>query len=152
MLKRAVFFAGLSLVFVLVSCDQTVDIDARAQSVEVAYDERTVEIDLGTLTTSDVEGVDMDMVRLSAVVEAADLGVGLEFLMFDFLSADGFQPRSSPNCTDEIIPLPGSYLEQGYIDPMTRDLYWDEALNLPGCVGVDDTAQILVTDLPLPER
>lgn len=75
----------------------------------------------------------------------ADLGVPLADLAFDFGAADGYRPSSRDNCTD-VMPLPGSALEAGYVNLETFDLVWDEAAGMPGCASVNGLALIEAPD------
>jgi len=126
-----------------VGADQTGDQAAEARSVGVTYGGTTETVDLPTLATTDVEGV--PLVRLSDVVAAAFPAVVLADVTADFVAGDGFRPGQSGNCAD-VVPIEGAALAQGYIDPATRDLAWDDALDFPGCMGVRDTATIELAD------
>lgn len=119
------------------------DAEVEARSVEVTYEGTSAEVDLGSLETVEVNGV--DVVRLADVVEAAELGVALADLEFDFVASDGFRPGSSTNCAG-LVPVQGAILEQGYIHPASRNLSWDESLDYPGCLRVDDVATIEAAD------
>ena len=125
-------------------CDQEVEIPDGVKTVEVVHDEGApVVVDL-----ADLEVVTLDdgeeHARLSDVVEAASLGVELSALEFDFEGADGFRSSSTSTCVDT-IPMAGALLTQGFIHRTTRNLAWDEALDMPGCVHVDDTARVLAS-------
>ena len=63
--------------------------------------------------------------------------------LLDFEGSDGFNPESSGNCAD-VVPVTG-VADQGGLDPANRDLYWDDALDYPGCMGVGDLAIVYVT-------
>jgi hypothetical protein len=126
-------------------CDQEVELPDGVKSVEVVYaDGAPAPVDL---TDLDVVVLDdgEEYARLSDVVEAAGLGAALSALEFDFEGSDGFRSSSTSTCVD-VIPMAGDLLTQGYIHRVTRDLAWDEALDLPGCVHVDDTARLLASD------
>lgn len=127
------------------SCDQQVSEngDGEAKTVEVVYNGTSYEVDLGLLETLTVE--DDDVLRLSDVVNAAELGVALSDLEFDFQASDGFRSGERSTCT-ETIPVAGETLARGYIHPITRNLSWDAELGMPGCVRVYDTAQLLASD------
>ncbi len=130
----------------LAACDQRVSDapEGDVKTVEVVFEEVTSEVDLGELDTVTIEGE--ELVRLSDVVEAADLGVELSALEFDFVASDGFRSGDRSTCT-ETIPMPGETLEQGYIDPVTRNMSWDASLGMPGCVRVRDAAQLIATEV-----
>jgi hypothetical protein len=146
--RRLMTFTGATLlgVALLPGCDQEVDPpDNEIKTVEVVYNDGTpVVVDL-----ADLEAVTLDdgeeYARLSDVVEAAGLGVALADLQFDFEGSDGFRSSSTSTCT-ETIPMAGELLSQGYIHRVTRNLAWDEAADMPGCVHVDDTARLLASD------
>lgn len=119
-------------------CDD--DDSGEIATVDVVYVDESVTIDLGELeavAVADEEGY----VRMSDIVDAAAIGVAIEDLEFDFEGGDGFLASSSPNCVDH-IPVAGALLEQGYIHRVTRNLAWDDALGMPGCTRVDNTARI----------
>jgi hypothetical protein len=139
---------AVALLAAAAACSQEVGDggDGAAGSVAVVYGESRVDVDLGTLTAVDV-GEGEVHVPLDDVVAAGDLARPLEELEFDFLAGDGFAPRDSPNCTDDLVPVPGANLERGYIHRENRRLFWDAELGYPGCLSVRDTAEILASDL-----
>lgn len=128
----------------VVGCNEEDPPDEEIATVDVAYNGQDITVDL-----ADLEAVTLDdgeeYTRLSDVVEAADLGVALESLEFDFEGSDEFRASSSSNCVD-IIPVAGALLAQGYVHRVTRDMAWDESLELPGCTRVDDMARLLASD------
>jgi hypothetical protein len=66
----------------------------------------------------------------------------------NFLGADGFDPLTKANCqVAGVLPVPGTDLDQGYLDPATLDLTWDAALSKPGCLAVHGLGQIFLTDI-----
>jgi hypothetical protein len=132
----------LSVMTLTFACDDG-DGSEDPGSVEVVYDGNTVTVDLADVESVDLDGV--EAARLSDVFEAANLGVELAALEFDFEGSDGFLSSSSSNC-EALVPLSGELLTQGYIELVSRNLSWDEALGFPGCLRVDDTARILATD------
>jgi hypothetical protein len=109
--------------------------DATGVIVQVSYDGSSVPVDLGTLPTTSYKGV--NLVKLSDVWAASQIGVDPATLEFEFVSSDGFKP-SSKGCVD----LPGTAIDKGYIDPSSRNVSWDEVLGLRGCYSVTDTAQM----------
>jgi len=131
----------------LLGCDQTVSEppDSGVKTVEVVYGEQApVVVDLADLALFERDGE--EYARLSDVVEAADLGVALESLEFDFEASDGFRSSSTSTCVDT-IPMAGELLRQGYVHRVTRNLDWDVEPELPGCVGrMRDVTQILASD------
>lgn len=109
--------------------------DATGQILTVSYQGQSYPINLASLATSTYKGV--NLVRLSDVWVATGSAVDPTTLAFEFVSSDGFKP-SAKGCAD----LPGSVLAQGYIDPTSRNLTWDEALGFKGCYSVKDAAQM----------
>ena len=112
-------------------------------SVEVVYGDTSVVVGLGEMDA--ISAASVDSARLSEVVEAAELGVDLAVLEFDFESADGFRSSDSSNCVD-FVPMAGEGLALGYIALVTGDLVWDESLDYPGCLRVDGVAKIHASD------
>ncbi len=146
---RFMSFGGSLIILIsAVACDQRVseNVDDAPKLVEVVYSGGSYEVALGEIETIAVEGV--DVVRLSDVVETATLGVDLADLEFDFVASDGFRSGERSTCVDT-VPMPGETLDRGYIDPVTRNLSWDAALDMPGCVRVRDAAQLLASDREL---
>jgi hypothetical protein len=64
----------------------------------------------------------------------------------DFVSADGFTPKSKSNC-NALLPVSPETLAKGYLDPATRNLVWDSTLGFPGCMTVRDTAEVYLAYL-----
>jgi hypothetical protein len=148
---RPVFF-GLTLLAIGSACgssgdgggkDATGNDGPAAVTVSVSYQGTSQAVALTGMPTIDVQGA--PVVRLSDVVAKAFPAASLDKIQADFRSADGFMPASKDFCKT-LIPLKGSLLAQGYIDPVTRNLSWDESLKYPGCMSVTGTAEILVTD------
>ena len=118
------------------------DAGRTGRDITVTYADGGVVVSLAGPTPMDVAG--QPMVRLLDVVVLAfpqlsgrDVGLG-------FLASDGFNPASRPNCA-ALLPVRGTAASQGYIDPLTRNLSWDPALQYPGCLNVRDAAEINVT-------
>jgi hypothetical protein len=66
----------------------------------------------------------------------------------NFLGSDGYDPTSKANCQAAgVLPVLGTDLDQGYLDPATLDLTWDAALSKPGCLSVHGLGQILLADI-----
>lgn len=120
--------------------DQTVEPGANQNPatgviLQVSHEGSSVPVDLGTLPTTSYKGV--NLVKLSDVWAASQIGVDPTTLEFELVSSDGFKP-SSKGCVD----LPGTAIDKGYIDPSSRNVSWDEVLGLRGCYSVTDTAQM----------
>lgn len=149
--------AALGLALLLVSAcgtEQTIDNpDAGATPdggavgllVKVTYNGASTDVDLSTLPTVDVTGV--TYVRLSDVVSAAVTTATIDQLTAtNFLASDGFSPSSRPACA-ALLPIDGNtLLTLGYIDPLTRNLHWDDTLGYPGCLSVTDLTELVVAD------
>jgi len=133
--------AGL-LVFAA-ACDQWISPNPAGGigTVDVTYDGATVEVDLELVEPVTIDDTEEEYARLSDVVAAAELGVALEDLQFDFYGSDGFHSGSTSTCVDT-IPMPGELLVHGYVHRITRNMAWDEELDMPGCVHVDDLAEL----------
>jgi hypothetical protein len=70
--------------------------------------------------------------------------VSIEEIAADFVAGDGFNPVSSPNCSS-IVPVPGANLALGRVTALSRNLLWDDSLDYPGCLDVDDLAEIIIS-------
>lgn len=112
-------------------------------TVAVLYRDQRVLVDLSGLPVKQIAG--LDFVLLSDVVERAFPSIDLGAITADFLGSDGFRPGSKGFCA-ALVPVDGSLLRQGYISPTTRNLLWDESLQYPGCMRVQDTAEIILAD------
>jgi hypothetical protein len=109
--------------------------DGSGVTLEVSYRSQTVPVDLGTVVTTSYKGV--NLVRLSDVWTSSEIATKRSELEFEFVGSDGFKPADK-GCAD----LSGELLDQGYIDPATRNLTWEEALGLKGCYAVRDATQM----------
>lgn len=120
------------------------DVAAAGPSVDVTYGGTTNTVVLSTVTAGTFGGA--AAVKVSDVILAAFPSVTVDSLQADdFIAGDGFAASSSGNCAP-VLPLDGASLAQGWIAPDTRNLGWEEALDLPGCLGVDDLATIQISD------
>lgn len=147
-MRQSTFITVICLVITtsLGGCNQDVTDpdDNTIKSVEVVYGDVAVEVDLAEIEEVEREGE--PYARLSDVVAAADLGVPLGGLEFDFEASDGFRSSSTSTCVD-VIPMAGEMLEQGYVHMITRNLDFEADLELPGCVtSLRDLARILASD------
>jgi hypothetical protein len=143
----------LALALVLTACGPIPDLEGSdggsdagthvGVMVRVTYEAQSEEVDLTLLDTVQHETV--AKVRLSAVVHAGYPELQLDAILADFVASDGFTPGSSFNC-DGLVPVYGLRLEDGYLDPETRNLSWDQTLSFPGCMYVDDTEEIQISD------
>jgi hypothetical protein len=96
------------------------------------------------LTPTDIGGV--ESVTVKDIVNASEFVFDVESLQFDFVAKDGFRPGMSGNCLDT-VPVDNTALEKGYVDLSVRSLSWDASLGFPGCMNLDDFAEIIVTDI-----
>jgi hypothetical protein len=150
-------FASIGLALLLLSaCGtvQTIDMPDAGSTpdggpagllVKVTYNGTSTDVDLSRLPTVVVAGV--SFVRLSDVVTAAVTTTTIDLLtVTNFLGSDGFSSVSRPSCVG-LLPIDGNtLLTLGYIDPATRNLYWDDTLGYPGCLSVNDVAEIVVAN------
>ncbi len=140
-------FLPYALALIVVACSSNQAIDPGAgdgsagatAALTVSYQGRSATVDLGTVATSSYKGV--DLVKLSDAWTSSQIAADRTTLEFEFVGSDGFKP-SSKGCVD----LAGSVLDQGYIDPTSRNLAWDEALGMRGCYAVIDTVQMNAHD------
>ncbi|HCF58016.1 MAG TPA: hypothetical protein DFS52_08495 [Myxococcales bacterium] len=113
------------------------------KSVKVLWQGASTEVALDGLPTVEVAGT--QRVRLTAIIAEVIGSTPVAELEADFVAGDGFKPGSSPNCLD-FVPVPGDALALGYLDPVSRDLSWEASLEFPGCLRVDDIAEIILTE------
>jgi hypothetical protein len=162
------FAFAIALALWLAACDQSVEhggTDAASQTdadtdavavgdgagdaapglkVTVTYHSVDHEVDLSTLAQATTDA-GMHVVLLADIVLQALPGTDLAGIGANFASGDGFNPLGRPSCA-ELLPVSGSLLSQGYVDPSTRNLLWSEDLGYPSCMYVKDLAQIQVVD------
>ncbi len=134
-------FVGLALL----ACSQNVDEGALDGSVtlEIRYQGESRQVELGDLVAEPL-GEDL-LVPLSDAVASAWPDLRPENLVADFAAGDGFRPASRAYCVD-LIPLPGTLLEQGSVHALTGNLSWDEALDFPGCLQIGGLAGVFLSD------
>ncbi len=140
-------FLPYTLALVVVACSSNQSVDpgagdgsaAAAAALSVSYQGRSIAVELGTVAPSSYKGV--DLVKLSDAWTSSQIAADHTTLEFEFVGSDGFRP-SSKGCVD----LAGSVLDQGYIDPTSRNLTWDEGLGMRGCYSVIDTVQMNAHD------
>lgn len=100
-------------------------------------------VDLSTLATTTVGGA--AVVTLSAVVARAVPETPVADLVLDDLfAADGFHSAAKSGC-QAVLPVDGELLARGWVDPVTGNVSWDEALTYPGCLYVEDLTEISVS-------
>lgn len=148
MLKRLqdipTVIAILAVVLVTACGPQTsTDGETSPQTIKVTYNGASTDVALDQPTAVTMDGA--SYARLSEVVMLAVTNRPIEQLAANFLASDGFDPASRDNCAT-LLPIGGDLLRQGYIDPVTRNVKWDESLQYPGCLSLRDTAEIKVSD------
>jgi hypothetical protein len=143
MLRRYLLLASAAALLALQGCssDQTVDpgtqtVPEGGATFQVNYHTDSVDLDLGKLPTSDYKGV--NLVKLADVWTASKIAADYTTLEFGFEASDGFKPSQKTGCND----LPGTMLDKGYIDPVSRKLTWDSTLGLAGCYSVKDAVKM----------
>lgn len=99
-------------------------------------------LDLSTLPTHAL-GV-KTVVGLDAVVHATFPELEGTAFKVGFKASDGFDPASKANCA-ALLPLAEGLLPKGGIDPLTRNLAWDDTLGYPGCMYVHDCTTLTLT-------
>ena len=104
-------------------------------SITVQYAGQAVEVDIGSIETSIYKG--KELVRLSDVWDSSRIDADRQNLFFEFVGSDGFKP-SDRGCDD----VPGTALDRGYINPMSRKLTWEESLGFYGCYSVSVTVEM----------
>ncbi len=115
------------------------------RSVKFDYAGTVVTVELGRVTPVTVAGA--QVAKLSDLIALAVPQKPLSGLQgTDFVSADGFTPKSKSNC-NALLPVSPETLAKGYLDPATRTLVWDPELGFPGCMTVRDTAEVYLADL-----
>lgn len=124
--------------------DAAVEAEVASALISVIYGAESKVIDVAKMATVDVEGT--PAVLLSEVVKAAFPAVVLTEVSVDFTGAEGFKPGSKANCVG-VVPVPGKSLEQGWIDPATTKIFWDESLGFPGCLTVKMATEIILADI-----
>ncbi len=123
--------------------DGTTDGDTDGLMVTIEYAGQQYEYNLNDFETTTIDE--------AAYVEVIDLwnetgiATALTDLEFKFYASDGFDPSTKSTC-DGYVPVDGSNLDKAYIEQATRFLYWDEALEYPGCLHVKDMSRIEALD------
>jgi hypothetical protein len=140
---RSLLFTGAVALLALQACssDQSVDpgsttVPEGGASFQVNYQSQSVDLDLSALAKTDYKGA--GLVKLADVWTASKIAADRTTLEFEFVASDGFKPSNKANCGD----LPGTVLDKGYIDPLSRKLIWDETIGLAGCYAVKNTIKM----------
>lgn len=131
-----------------VEADAGVEVDGGAVdagvglALSVVSGATTRTLDLSALPTHAL-GV-KTVVGLDAVVHATFPELEGTGFKVGFKASDGFDPASKANCA-ALLPLAESLLARGGIDPLSRNLAWDDALGYPGCMYVHDCTTLTLT-------
>jgi len=112
-------------------------------TVTVTYGGQKKVVGLNQPTPVTFEG--FPSVRMSDVVLLAFPAVNASGVTMDFMAGDGFKPGSKSTC-DGLIPVAGTEMVKGYIDVSSRKLRWEFSLGYPGCLYVQDLAEIQIAD------
>jgi hypothetical protein len=141
-LRHLLFTSALALLALQgCSSDQSVDpgsntVPEAGSPFQVNYLTQSADLDLSKLNKSDYKGT--SLVKLADVWTASSISADRTTLEFEFVAFDGFIPSQKTGCGD----LPGSVLEKGYVDPVSRKLTWDESLGLAGCYSVKNAVKM----------
>ncbi|MFT3711610.1 MAG: hypothetical protein QM817_28570 [Archangium sp.] len=98
-------------------------------------------VSISALPTVMIQG--KAVVRLDAVLQQAQPSIDLSTARLGFRASDGFDPASRANCNG-LLPVPSANLTRGGIDPVTRNLSWDDMLGYPGCLYVRDCVDFVL--------
>jgi hypothetical protein len=107
--------------------------------ISIARGTESRQVELGALPSAALG------VRVSDVVKRAWPTLDDTSIAADFIAGDGFRPAARSPCLG-LVPVSGTLLKQGYLDPDTGDLGWDDSLAFPGCLHVKGVATIVVLD------
>lgn len=116
-----------------------VDAGVAGLMLSVVSGTTTRTVDLSTLPTRALGPktvVGLDRVVHATFPELEDAGVKMSFK-----ASDGFDPASRGGCAP-LLPLAEALFSRGGIDPLTRNLAWDDTLGYPGCLYVRDCATL----------
>lgn len=120
-------------------CGETGGPASGGASVDVVHGGEARAVELAALATAALG------VPLSDVIEESWPELDPAALEVDFIARDGFRPSARSTCQG-LVPVPGELLDQGYLEPETANLLWDEALDFPGCLHPDGVATVLLPD------
>lgn len=138
-----IILAICSLMFFACSSDDNETEDGFELTVVYLGTEYTVDV-LALETTLFEE---IQMVKLTDILNATGVETDWTKLYYDFEAKDGFNPRTQYTC-DGTIPITGDAIDKGYVDPVSHRLNWDESLGYSGCASVKDLVKIFVNDDP----
>ncbi|MCP4605944.1 MAG: hypothetical protein GY847_36430 [Proteobacteria bacterium] len=112
--------------------------------VDVTYNDATQTIELTGLATTTID--ETEVVVLETIIAEFSHAPVLDSITLNFEGSDGWMPGNSDNCAD-VVPIEGALASQGGVDVSTLALVWEEAADLPGCMGVKELAVIHITDI-----
>jgi hypothetical protein len=134
-MKRVVYVGVLGSLIaaasLLPSCgDQSIEspdasVGPSGKTVKVTYKGASTDVFLSQATPVVVSGASLD--RLSDVVALGLPGKSpAELVAINFIGSDGYSPQSKGSCA-AMLPIAGPTLAKGYVDPVTRNVKWDDA-------------------------
>lgn len=109
--------------------------------VTVVFQGQNIVIELSDAEQTSIE--DESYALLLSVVSLALPDEDVTELEYDFVASDGFSPLNGANC-DDMIPLSGEYLDKGFVNVKTRELFWAAEADFPTCMNVKGLAKIMV--------
>lgn len=112
-------------------------------SVRVVYGAEEAEVELGELATVRVDSE--NLVLLQDVIEAADIVETPEAQGYDFEAADGYRVVEG---FEDRVPPSWEEIGLGWIHPLSRNISWDESLDLGAPWHVRDVVIIHIVSLP----
>jgi hypothetical protein len=132
-------------------CDQKVDegddkLSEGQQSIEVTYQGMTQIVSFDDLETQYLFN-NQPVVALDDVIIGSGLVLDCAGLWMDFVGTDAYSPVCNDNC-EGYAPVAGELAGQGYVERGTRRLLWEESLETPGCLSVQDVETIALADDP----
>jgi hypothetical protein len=118
------------------------DAGATGPTVSVVSGATSRSVDLSTLPTrvlgpKTVVGLELVLRATFPELEGTGVKVG-------FKASDGFDPASRGGCVP-LLPLAETHLARGGIEPLTRNLAWDDSLGYPGCLYVRDCSTLTLS-------
>jgi hypothetical protein len=125
--------------------DSDTDSDTDADGdIAVWYRGDEIGVSYDGLSTETIDSA--EVITIADLISEAGVTTDLADLELNFEGSDEWTPLESTNC-EALIPIGGATADQAGVDPETNDLYWDPALELPGCMGVGDVAIVHVLDV-----
>jgi len=151
--RVAVLSSSLVLALLGAACDQAVDkgddkLTEGNQSVQVVYNNGAAE----TVEFKNLETVykfnAAPVVSVTDIVLGSGLVLSVDGLWLNFMGSDGYTPLGNDNCSDDFTPTPADVIDSAWVERGTRNLLWEEALEVPSCMSVKDVETVYVADDP----